>query len=77
MREGIEVIDESGDSGLDFGTALDALRDGDKIRLSTWVVGLYIYLDPSNNKIYDTQGRELAHITTECFLATDWEIYND
>lgn len=73
LRPGLEIVEaEDSSSNLDFGTALDALKDGDKIRRSNWDKGAYWFLDGSLIRYQD--GNILHAISIESVLANDWEI---
>lgn len=57
---------------VDFGTALDAMKEGCKVTRSRWKGKLFI----KEGKIFTESGNDYCtyYMTTEDILATDWEI---
>jgi len=64
---------------VDFGKALEALKDDKKIRRPTWDKTAYLFYDPDKKIIFDqwTNGTQLFNPTQTEVLADDWEIVPD
>lgn len=59
--------------------ALQAMKDGKRVRATTWVKDEYIYWSKSTNTILDEKGISLPAYKTviEYLLDKDWEIYEE
>lgn len=64
---------------MTFSEALEAMKQGYKVRKKDWIDGTYIsmIIHPSCTKIINHYGSEVVSLPMLTILATDWEIYNE
>ena len=61
---------------MDFGSALEGLMFGHKMRIDSWPEGNYIYFSEGELKLHlgELQDRSIVHIDAKDILSTSWEM---
>lgn len=61
---------------MDFGSALEGLMFGHKMRIESWPKENYIYFSEGELKLHlgEPKDRVVVHIDSKDILSTSWEI---